>query len=87
MYFIYDLYMQVSRNGLTAYVCDLGLAMVRHQMSVLCIQKGQGAGTVCYKAPEMFSDSKRSTPLDIYSFGCLLIETSVEGARLNPNNI
>ena len=29
---------------------------------------------VPYKAPEMLYDGKRSTPADIYSFGCVLIE-------------
>ena len=36
--------------------------------------KGCGAGTVPYKAPEMFYDGKRSTSADIYSLGCVLIE-------------
>ena len=36
--------------------------------------RGQEAGTPIYEAPEMFICAKRLTPVDIYSFGCLLIE-------------
>ena len=56
------------------YICDLGLAKVHHQMSAISTSNGSGAGTLAYKAPEMFVDSKRSTPVDIYSLGCVMIE-------------
>ena len=59
-----------------AYVCDLGVAKLQNQLATIKTSKGSGAGTVPYKAPEMFMDAKRSWQADIYSFGCLLIELS-----------
>ncbi|KAL5517274.1 hypothetical protein EMCRGX_G002788 [Ephydatia muelleri] len=56
------------------FVCDLGLAKLQNHLATIKTSKGCGAGTVPYKAPEMFYDGKRSTPADIYSFGCVLIE-------------
>eukprot|EP00731_Ephydatia_muelleri_P018957 Em0011g997a len=56
------------------FVCDLGLARLQNHLATIKTSKGCGAGTVPYKAPEMFYDGKRSTPADIYSFGCVLIE-------------
>lgn len=56
------------------YVCDLGVAKL--QLHTIKTSKGPGAGTVAYKAPEMFSEDKRTIKVDIYSFGCLLIELS-----------
>ena len=55
-------------------MCDLGLAKLQNHLATIKTSKGCGAGTVPYKAPEMFYDGKRSTPADIYSFGCVLIE-------------
>ena len=52
----------------------LGVARLQNELATLKTVKGCGAGTVPYKAPEMFSTGKRSTPADIYSFGCVLIE-------------
>ena len=56
------------------YICDLGIAKLQDLVATLHTSKGQGAGTPLYKAPEMFVLSKRSTPADIYSYGCVLIE-------------
>eukprot|EP00731_Ephydatia_muelleri_P023454 Em0015g1037a len=56
------------------FVCDLGLARLQNHLATIKTSKGCGAGTVPYKAPEMFYDGKISTPADIYSFGCVLIE-------------
>ena len=59
-------------------MCDLGVAKLQDQLATLKTCKGPGAGTVPYKAPEMFIDAKRSRQVDIYSFGCLLIELSTK---------
>ena len=66
--------LQVSQRDMHVYICDLGLAKLHNKMSVIATSKGSGAGTLAYKAPEMFVDCKRSTPVDIYSFGCVIIE-------------
>ena len=68
---------QVEHNY-HAYVCDLGVAKLQDQLATLKTCMGPGAGTVPYKAPEMFRDAKRSRQVDIYSFGCLLIELSTK---------
>ena len=47
---------------------------MQNKIAIIKTSKGPGAGTVAYKAPEMFMDSKCSTPVDIYSFGCVVIE-------------
>ena len=57
-----------------AYICDLGIAKLHNVLASQCTTRGQGAGTPIYKAPEMFICAKQSTPVHIYSFGCLLIE-------------
>ena len=42
------------------------------------MSKGVGAGTVPYKAPEMFHDCRRTAAVDMYSLGCVLIELFAE---------
>ena len=66
-------YIQVTGSH-HVYVCDLGLARLQEVLATIKSSKGCGAGTVPYKAPEMYYDGKRSTPADIYSLGCVLIE-------------
>lgn len=55
-------------------MCDLGLAQLQNQLGTVKTAEGCGAGTLPYKAPELFHTGKRSTPADIYSFGCVIIE-------------
>ena len=55
-------------------MCDLGVAKLQNKIAIIKTSRGTGAGTIAYKAPEMFMVSKRSTPVDIYSFGCVVIE-------------
>ncbi|KAL5473477.1 hypothetical protein EMCRGX_G027966 [Ephydatia muelleri] len=57
----------------SAHVCDLGVARIQEKLATIRTSKGTGAGTIPYKAPEMFTSARRSTPVDMYSFGCLLI--------------
>lgn len=52
----------------------MGVAKLQEQLATVATSRGQGAGTLSYKAPEMFIATKRSTPVDIFSYGCLLIE-------------
>ena len=66
--------MQVTSSDLHVFVCDLGVAKLQSKLAIHKTSRGPGAGTVAYKAPEMFRDSRRSTPVDIYSFGCVIIE-------------
>ena len=65
---------QVKSSDLHVFVCDLGVAKIQNKLAINKTSKGPGAGTVAYKAPEMFKASRRSTPVDIYSFGCVIIE-------------
>ncbi|KAL5474669.1 hypothetical protein EMCRGX_G026652 [Ephydatia muelleri] len=62
----------------SAHVCDLGVARIQEKLATIRTSKGTGAGTIPYKAPEMFTSAKQSTPVDMYSFGCLLIELLTE---------
>ena len=64
---------KVTSNA-EAYVCDLGVAKFQNILGTIKTSKGPGAVTVPYKAPEVFMDGKRSTPVDIYAFGCTMIE-------------
>ncbi|KAL5510855.1 hypothetical protein EMCRGX_G006465 [Ephydatia muelleri] len=64
----------VTSSDLHVFVCDLGVAKLQSKLAIHKTSRGPGAGTVAYKAPEMFRDSRRSTPVDIYSFGCVIIE-------------
>eukprot|EP00731_Ephydatia_muelleri_P017855 Em0010g953a len=65
---------EVTSSDLHVFVCDLGVAKLQSKLAIHKTSRGPGAGTVAYKAPEMFRDSRRSTPVDIYSFGCVIIE-------------
>eukprot|EP00731_Ephydatia_muelleri_P000709 Em0001g709a len=65
---------QVTSSDLHVFVCDLGVAKLQSKIAIHKTSRGPGAGTVAYKAPEMFRDSRRSTLVDIYSFGCVIIE-------------
>ncbi|KAL5468800.1 hypothetical protein EMCRGX_G029920 [Ephydatia muelleri] len=64
----------VTSSDLHVFVCDLGVAKLQSKLAIHKTSRGPGAGTVAYKAPEMFRDSRRSTPVDIYSFGCVIIK-------------
>eukprot|EP00731_Ephydatia_muelleri_P020155 Em0012g980a len=65
---------QVTSSDLHVFVCNLGVAKLQSKLAIHKTSRGPGAGTVAYKAPEMFRDSRRSTPVDIYSFGCVIIK-------------
>ena len=56
------------------YICDMGVARLQETLATILTSRGQGARTILYKAPEIFIAAKRSTPVDNYSYGCLLIE-------------
>ena len=55
-------------------MCDLGIAKMKIATEITKTSLTKGPGTIPYMAPEMFVKSHRGTPVDIYSFGCLLIE-------------
>lgn len=65
---------QVTSSDLHVFVCDLGVAKLQNKLAINKTSKVLSAGTVAYQAPEMFRASRRSTPVDIYSFGCIIIE-------------
>ncbi len=67
--------MQVTKDLSNTFICDLGISKLKEASSstLTTISKGP-LGTFAYMAPEMFSPSRRGAAVDIYSFGCLLIE-------------
>eukprot|EP00731_Ephydatia_muelleri_P012837 Em0007g147a len=71
----------ITSSDLHVFVCDIGVAKLQSKLAIHKTSRGPGAGTVAYKAPEMFRDSRRSTPVDIYSFGCVIIEL-ITGKRV-----
>ncbi|KAL5481464.1 hypothetical protein EMCRGX_G021625 [Ephydatia muelleri] len=72
---------EITSSDLHVFVCDIGVAKLQSKLAIHKTSRGPGAGTVAYKAPEMFRDSRRSTPVDIYSFGCVIIEL-ITGKRV-----
>ena len=56
------------------FICDLGVAKLQERLSTIKTSKAYGAGTLPYQAPEMFVESKRTTAVDIYAFGCVMVE-------------
>lgn len=63
---VWSTLLQVSCNYYV-YVCDLGVAKLQQQSDAIKTSKGPGAGTIPYKAPEMFTDNKRTLKVDMHS--------------------
>lgn len=57
------------------YICDMGISRLK-DMSKTTMTTGSNSpiGTSPYMAPELFSKGHHGTAVDIYAFGCLLIE-------------
>ena len=51
------IYVQVTKTY-SAHVCDLGVARIQEKLATIRTSKGTGAGTIPYKAPEMFTSAK-----------------------------
>lgn len=68
------LIIQITNDLKGVYVCDLGIAKVKAVAETTVTSLSKGPGTYPYMAPEMFKKSHRGPAVDIYSFGCLLIE-------------
>ena len=64
--------MQVTHDLQKTYICDLGVAKIKYHTTMTTAVNA--IGTYPYMAPEMFGASHRTTAVDIYSLGCLLIE-------------
>jgi serine/threonine protein kinase len=62
----------VTHDFTGVFICDLGLSKMFNSTQTLTTSTGNGTPT--YMAPEMYQKVLRGTPVDIYSFGCLLIE-------------
>lgn len=52
----------------------MGIAKVKMVAETTVTSMTKGPGTYPYMAPEMFQKSHRGPAVDVYSFGCLLIE-------------
>lgn len=55
------------------YICDMGIAKLRYSAHDPTTST-HVVGTYPYMAPEMFEGSKSGAAVDLYSFGCVLIE-------------
>ena len=74
---IKSLILLVTSSHLHVFVCDLGVAKLQNKIATIKSSRGTGAGTIAYKALEVFMVSKRSTPVNINSFGCKIFGTRV----------
>lgn len=57
------------------YVCDMRIAKVKKAAKATVTSVNKGPGTFPYMAPEMFKSSRRGLAVDIYSLGCLFIDS------------
>ena len=55
-------------------ICDMGISKIKRAAEATVTSFGKGPGTFPYMAPEMFHKGRRGKAVDIYSFGCTLIE-------------
>jgi len=75
---------QVAKNN-HVYVCDMGLTKLVEQASVTVHST---EGTYAYMAPECFDKATRKTSkVDVYSFGCVLIELYTEKKVWGDNTL
>ena len=66
---------QASTNLQCIKICDMGLSKFKDSsQATVTTRTPHPTGTYPYMAPEMFGANRRGTPVDIYSFGCLMIE-------------
>ena len=62
-------------------------AKVKQVAEATVTSVSKGPGTYPYMAPEMFKTSHRSTPVDIYSLGCLFIAPQCVWPNLDAPDI
>ena len=57
------------------YICDMGIAKLKaaSQATTTTVTPNP-KGTYPYMAPEMYGPNRRGTAVDVYAFGCLMIE-------------
>ena len=66
---------QVTRDLNGIKICDMGLSKFKDvKQATATTMTPHPTGTYPYMAPEMFGANRRGTGVDIYSFGCLMIE-------------
>ena len=66
---------QITTNLQQVKICDMGLSKFKDSSQATATTRTpHPTGTYPYMAPEMFGASRRGTAVDIYSFGCLMIE-------------
>ena len=65
---------QASTNLQCIKVCDMGLSKFKDSsQATVTTRTLHPTGTYPYMAPEIFGANRRGTPVDIYSYGCLMI--------------
>lgn len=71
--------MLVSDEGV-ARICDFGFARMLAEHSTSYSEHTSMKGTVRWMAPELLSedDARHTTHSDVWAFGCLCIEVSVQ---------
>jgi len=67
--------LQVTANLEGVYICDMGIAKLREaSQATVTTATAHMKGTYPYMAPEMYGPNRRGTAVDVYAFGCLMIE-------------
>ena len=67
--------LQVTADLQGVYICDMGIAKLRAASeATVTTAMPYAKGTYPYMAPEMYGPNRRGTAVDVYAFGCLMIE-------------
>ena len=65
----------MTANLQTVKICDMGISKLKDiSQATATTLSPNPIGTYPYMAPKMFGPGRRGPGVDIYSFGCLLIE-------------
>ncbi|XP_065890569.1 uncharacterized protein [Dysidea avara] len=71
---IKPLNIMVTANLEGVYICDMGISKLREAEATITTATIHMKGTYPYMAPEMYGPNRRGTAVDVYAFGCLMIE-------------
>ena len=67
--------MQLSKDYQSVFICDMGISNLKDiSKTSLTTSSNSPRGTFPYMAPELFSKGHRGAAVDVYAFGCLMIE-------------
>ncbi len=67
--------LQLTKDHNNVFICDMGISNLKEiAMTTLMTTANSPRGTFPYMAPELFCRERRGPPVDIYAFGCLVVE-------------